>query len=143
MDHILLAVGALLTFTSRTLKCPTALFLDSLTLDNYFFFFFWLPVFSHHYYKISGRNNLRKEGFICLSFRDFSPSSQVRYGGKSLQASCFLAEQNTKGNTGTRGSYKHQRPPLVGSLHHQGPISQKLYDLPTEHNYLETKHSDT
>lgn len=108
-------------------------------------FFFWFPVFFHHYYKISERNNLKEEGFICLSFRDFSPSSQVRCGGKSLRAkaSCFLAYQNTKGNTGTRGRSKRQRPPLVSYLHHQGPTSQKLHDLPTKHNCLGTKHSDT
>lgn len=32
--------AAFLTFTSLTLKCPTALLLDSLTLDNYLFSFF-------------------------------------------------------------------------------------------------------
>lgn len=79
-------------------------------------------------------------GLICSSFADFSPAWQVRYGGKSLQASCFLADQNTKGNTGTRGRSKCQRPPLVCYLHHKGPTSQKLQDLPTEHNYLGTKH---
>lgn len=131
-----------LIFTSLTLKCPEALLLDSLTLDNYFFFLLASCVFSS-LSQISERNDLREEGFICLSFRDFSPSLQVRSGGKSLQASCFLADQNTKGNTGTRGSYKCQRPPLVGSLNHQGSTAQKLHDLPTEHNYLETKHSDT
>lgn len=36
-DHtLLLQSEALPIFTSLTLKCPTALFLDSLTLDNYF-----------------------------------------------------------------------------------------------------------